>query len=209
MRGLTQRQKEVLEFIGEFQRNRGFPPAVRDIAKHFHLVSAAGVHKHIKALVRKGFLAKEDFLSRSLRVLGAQPGFGSGSPSAVELPLLGYVAAGHPIESVAQTQEFVSVPRDLVTQSASSYVLKVRGDSMIEDFICDGDYVVLESRQSARDGETVVALLHGQEATLKRIYREDGNVRLQPANASLQPILVPGPDVQIQGVVVAILRRFR
>ena len=209
MRGLTHRQKEVLEYIGEFQRNRGFPPAVRDIAKHFQLVSAAGVHKHIKALVRKGFLAKDDFLSRSLRVLRGEPPAESRGTAPFELPLLGYVAAGRPIEAVAQNQEFISVPRDLVPSGSDNYVLRVRGDSMIGDFICDGDYVVMESRDTARDGETVVALIRGQEATLKRLYRENGTVRLQPANPTVDPIVVPGDDVQIQGVVVAILRRFR
>jgi repressor LexA len=208
MKGLTQRQKEVLEYIGEFQHNRGFPPAVRDIAKHFQLVSAAGVHKHIKALVRKGFLAKDDFLSRSLRVLrGAAPADTPGN-SPYELPLLGYVAAGRPIEAITQNQEFISVPRDFVSPGRKNYVLRVRGDSMIGDFICDGDYVVMESRDTARDGETVVALIRGQEATLKRFYHENGTVRLQPANPSVDPIVVPGEDVQIQGVVVAIWRRF-
>jgi len=209
MRGLTQRQREVLDYIGEFQRNRGFPPAVRDIAKHFHLVSAAGVHKHIKALVRKGFLAKENFLSRSLRVLGAEPERESRPGASFDLPLLGYVSAGRPIESVAQNQEFISVPRDLVQAGRDNYVLRVRGDSMIGDYICDGDYVVMESRSTAQDGETVVALIRGQEATLKRLYRENGIVRLQPANTTVDPIVVPGDDVQIQGVVVAIWRRFR
>ena len=209
MRGLTHRQKEVLEYIGEFQRNRGFAPAVRDIAKHFQLVSAAGVHKHIKALVRKGFLAKDDFLSRSLRVLRGEPPAESRGTAPFELPLLGYVAAGRPIEAVAQNQEFISVPRDLVPSGSDNYVLRVRGDSMIGDFICDGDYVVMESRDTARDGETVVALIRGQEATLKRLYRENGTVRLQPANPTVDPIVVPGDDVEIQGVVVAILRRFR
>ena len=209
MRGLTQRQKEVLEYIGEFQRNRGFPPSVRDIAKHFQLVSAAGVHKHIKALVRKGFLAKDDFLSRSLRVIGAESSTQSSGAPSIELPLLGYVAAGRPIEAVAQNQEFISVPRNLVTPGRNNYVLRVRGDSMIGDFICDGDYVVMESRNTARDGETVVALIRGQEATLKRLYQENGSVRLQPANPSMNPIIVPGEDIQIQGVVVAILRSFR
>jgi repressor LexA len=209
MRGLTQRQKEVLEFIGDYQRNRGFPPAVRDIAKHFHLVSAAGVHKHIKALVRKGFLAKENFLSRSLRVIGGDSATGPANSGSFELPLLGYVAAGRPIESIAQNQEFISVPRDLVPQGRNNYVLRVRGDSMIGDFICDGDYVVMESRETAHDGETVVALIRGQEATLKRFYRENGTVRLQPANPAVDPIVISGDDVQIQGVVVAIWRRFR
>ena len=210
MKGLTSRQKEVLDYIGEFQRTRGFPPSVRDIARHFHLVSAAGVHKHIKALVRKGFLAKEDFLSRSLRVIGGQAeNGGAARPPTVELPLLGYVAAGQPIEAIAQQHETVSVPADLLTLPEGNYVLKVKGDSMIEDCICDGDYVVMEPRETAHNGEMVVALLNGQEATLKRLYREGDHVRLQPANPAMQPILVRDPGLRIQGVVVGIWRRYR
>ena len=209
MKGLTTRQKEVLDYIGEYQRQRGFPPAVRDIARHFRLVSAAGVHKHIKALVRKGFVAKEDFLSRSLRVLGTEPeGGGAGRAATVEIPLLGYVAAGRPIEAIAQEHETVAVPADLLTQPGGNYVLKVKGDSMIEDAICDGDYVVMEPRETARNGEMVVALINGQEATLKRFYREADHIRLQPANPAMKPILFRDADLRLQGVVVGLYRRY-
>jgi repressor LexA len=209
MKGLTQRQRQVLEYVGEYQRQRGFPPAVRDIARHFHLVSAAGVHKHIKALVRKGFLAKEDYISRSLRVIGGEPRNTRPMAPFAELPLLGYVAAGQPIEALQQEHETVTVPAELLTVPRGNYVLRVKGNSMIDDCICDGDYVVMEPRETARDGEMVVALVNGQEATLKRFYREGDYIRLQPANPSMQPILIRNPELRVQGVVVGIWRHYR
>ena len=207
MKGLTTRQKEVLEYIGQYQTQRGFPPAVRDIARHFNLVSAAGVHKHIKALVRKGFLAKENFLSRSIRVIGAHGP--ADARQTVEIPLLGYVAAGQPIEAVTQDHETVSIPGDLLANPEGLYALRVKGESMIEDYVCDGDFVVMEPRDSATNGEMVVALINGQEATLKRFYREGDHVRLQPANPTMQPIVIRDAEVRIQGVVVALWRNFR
>ena len=210
MKGLTRRQQEVLDYIASYHRQRGYSPAVRDIAKHFHLVSAAGVHKHIKALVKKGVLAKADYLSRSLRVLHAKPAPAPARESyTVELPLMGYVAAGQPIEAVQQGQETIAVPSDLLTIPNGNYLLKVRGESMIEEYICDGDYVVMEPRETADNGETVVALINGQEATLKRFYREADHIRLQPANPSMAPILIRDEDVRVQGVVVGIWRRCR
>lgn len=210
MKDLTKRQAEVLSYIEQYMDEKRFPPAVRDIAKHFNLVSAAGVHKHIKALVKKGYLAKEEFLSRSLRVL--RP---TGRPiprhtralHVVELPLAGYVAAGQPIEAVQQ-QETITVPAHLMTMPEGNYVLKVRGESMVDDCISDGDYVVMEPRETAEKGEMVVALINGQEATLKRFYPEGDKVRLQPANAAMKPIVVDGRDVRVQGVVVGIWRRY-
>ena len=207
MKVLTRRQQEVLDYIASYLQERGYSPAVRDIAKHFHLVSAAGVHKHIKALVKKGVLAKEDYLSRSLRVLRPKPALAPGD--TVELPLMGYVAAGQPIEAVQQGQETIAVPSGLLTKTHGNYLLKVRGGSMIEEFICDGDYVVMEPRETADNGETVVALINGQEATLKRFYREADHIRLQPANPSMAPILIRDEDVRVQGVVVGIWRRYR
>lgn len=207
MKVLTRRQQEVLDYIASYHQERGYSPAVRDIAKHFHLVSAAGVHKHIKALVKKGVLAKEDYLSRSLRVL--RPKSAPAAGDTVELPLMGYVAAGQPIEAVQQGQETIAVPSGLLTKTHGNYLLKVRGESMIEEFICDGDYVVMEPRETANNGETVVALINGQEATLKRFYREADHIRLQPANPSMAPILIRDEDVRVQGVVVGIWRRYR
>jgi repressor LexA len=214
MKELTKRQKEVLDIIARTVRTKGYPPSMREITAQLNLASAAGIHKHIKALVRKGFLSKEDYLSRSLRIVrdpsspASGPAAGPGS-DRVELPLRGTIAAGQPIEAIEQHQETLTVPMTLLGRNgAEHFVLRVRGDSMIEESILDGDYVVVESRQNARNGEVVVALLHGQEATLKRFYRENGRVRLQPANAAMAPILVAGGDLRVQGVVVGIWRRF-
>ena len=214
MKELTKRQNEVLDIIERAVRTKGYPPSMREITSELKLASAAGIHKHIKALVRKGFLAKEDFLSRSLRILRDPPG-SAGRPAAlpaaerVELPLVGTIAAGRPIEAIEQHQETLTVPMALLGRhGAEHFVLRVRGDSMVEESILDGDYVVVESRQNARNGEVVVALLNGQEATLKRFFRENGRVRLQPANATMAPIVVSGGDLRVQGVVVGIWRRF-
>jgi repressor LexA len=211
MKELTKRQKEVLDIIERTVRTKGYPPSMREITSVMGLASAAGIHKHIKALVRKGYLAKEDYLSRSLRVVRPEGvGRKPPGPELVELPLVGYVAAGQPIEAIEQRQETLVVPASLTGGGARGkpFVLRVRGNSMVEEGILDGDYVIVEPRESARDGEVVVALLRGQEATLKRFYRENGTVRLQPANAAMAPIIVPGADVQLQGVVVGIWRRF-
>ena len=211
MKELTRRQREVLQFIDEFVGSKGYPPSVRDIAKRFNLVSAAGVHKHIKALVKKNFLTKTDFLSRSLRVVNpvAAARGEAYREETLELPLVGFVAAGKPIEAIEQSNETLAVPASLAGSGRGHYALQVRGESMIEDGILDGDFVVMEPRQNARNGEMVVALINSQEATLKRFYRENGQIRLQPANPAVAPIIITKDDVSIQGVVVGIWRRYR
>jgi repressor LexA len=207
MKGLTRRQKDVLDFIEMAIRSKGYPPSIREIAAHLELASAAGVHKHVKALVRKGYLSKENHLSRSLRPLAAAVGPSTAPADTVELPLVGYVAAGKPIEAIAQ-QEVLPVPATLLSTRRRHFVLRVRGDSMIEESILDGDYVIMEEREEARNGEVVVALINNQEATLKRFYRENGRVRLQPANAAMEPIIVRDRELRIQGVVVAVWRQY-
>lgn len=210
MKELTKRQKEVLDIIEHAVRSKGYPPSMREITAQLNLASAAGIHKHIKALVRKGYLSKENYLSRSLRIVrDGGDGAAAAPADLVELPLVGYVAAGLPIEAIEQRNETLTVPVALLRGAgAKHFVLRVRGDSMVEESILDGDYVIVESRETARNGEVVVALVHGQEATLKRFYRENGHIRLQPANAAMAPILVPGQDVRVQGVVVGIWRRY-
>jgi repressor LexA len=210
MKELTKRQKEVLEIIDQTVRAKGYPPSMREITAQLHLTSAAGIHKHIKALVRKGYLAKENYLSRSLRVVHDDAAADVGGlPELVQVPLVGIVAAGQPIEAIEQRHETLSLPAALLGAAGTRhFVLRVKGDSMVEEGILDGDYVIVESRETARNGEVVVALLHGHEATLKRFYQENGRVRLQPANAAMQPIVVSGGDVRVQGVVVGIWRRF-
>lgn len=209
MKALTRRQKDVLEIIETTIRERGIPPSMREVTAQLHLASAAGVHKHIKALVKKGYLIKDDFLSRSLRLTHGDPAAGGAATAPlVELPLVGYVAAGRPIEAVEHHEEYFTVPRDLLgARSRRHFILKVRGDSMVEEAILDGDYVIVEERETAQNGEVVVALING-EATLKRFYRENGRVRLQPANSAMAPIIVQGQDLRVQGVVVGVWRKY-
>lgn len=207
MKELTHRQREVLEFIERYLDDKGYPPSVRDIAREFGLVSAAGVHKHIKALVRKGYVAKDDFLSRSIKVLRSRMAPHS-VDAAVEVPLAGYVAAGQPIEAIQQSGETLSIPLSVAGSDMDRYALRVRGESMIDDGILDGDYVIMDPRQEAHNGEMVVALINNQEATLKRFYRENGRVRLQPANPSVDAIFVDSGDFRVQGVVVGIWRQY-
>lgn len=210
MKDLTRRQAEVLTFIEAFIDEKGFPPSVRDVTNHFHLASAAGAHKHIKALVKKGFLAKDDFLSRSLRIARRRPPPARDDVlEAVEIPLLGRVAAGRPIEALPQNQEQLSVPASLTARVPRCFALQVQGDSMMDEGILDGDYVVLEPRETADNGEVVVALLNGDEATLKRFYRENGHIRLQPSNAAMEPIIVTSAEIAVQGVVVGLVRNYR
>lgn len=199
---LTRRQREIYDFVCRFIEERGYSPSLEEIGSHFGLSSVATVHKHVQHLVDKGWLRKSWNRSRSVEPV--RPGEDA---EAVEVPLLGTVAAGAPIEAV-EVQETISVPRSMVGRRGATFVLRVRGDSMIEDQIRDGDYVVVESTPEARDGETVVALLRGEEATLKRFHRAGSRVRLVPANAALQPIEVPAEEVAIRGVVRGLLRRY-
>jgi len=198
---LTRRQREIYDFIRRFVEEKGYSPSLEEIGAAFGLSSVATVHKHIQHLVEKRFLRKAWNRSRSVEPV--EPAGGAGAT----LPLLGEVAAGRPIEAV-EVAETVEVPRELVPRRAESFVLRVRGNSMIEDQIRDGDLVVVESRPEARDGETVVALIRGEDATLKRFYRRGSVVRLEPANAALRALELPAQDVQIRGVVRGLLRRY-
>ena len=206
MKSLTKRQQDIFLFIESYIQDRGFPPTVREIAAKFNLVSPGGVHKHIQALVKKKLLTKEDQQSRTLQVRRQAPTHEKG---VVELPLMGYVAAGKPIEAIAQGTDTVAVPMQLAPNPRHNYLLMVKGDSMIEEAILDGDYVVMEPREQARNGEMVVALINGSQATLKRFYQEQTHIRLQPSNQTMAPILIKEGDLRIQGIVVGIWRRYR
>ena len=199
---LTRRQREIYDFICSFVDEHGYSPSLEEIGGHFGLSSVATVHKHVQHLVEKGMLRKAWNRSRSVEPVEARP-----AASVVSLPLLGVVAAGAPIEAI-EVPETIDVPRQLVPRRGDCFVLRVRGDSMIEDQICDGDFVVVESRPEARNGETVVALVDGDEATLKRFYRHGRRVRLQPANSSMKPIEVAASQVQVRGVVRGLLRQY-
>jgi repressor LexA len=200
---LTERQRDVLGFIeSELERN-GVAPTLREISEKFGFASTASAQKHIALLERKGFLRREKHQKRGLVLAHRSPTDG---PFEIELPLLGLVAAGSPIESVPDPEP-VSVPPDFI-RTGEHFVLKVRGESMIEDGIHDGDLVVVQSTTEATDGDMVVAMVEG-EVTLKRFFRASPNtVRLQPANAEMSAILVAADTLTIQGVVVGLLRRY-
>jgi repressor LexA len=200
---LTKRQKEILDFIHAFIDEHGYAPSFEEIAGSFGYSSLATVHEHLSNLERKGYIRKSYNESRSIEMVPE-----NGTVSAMELPLLGTVAAGLPIEAV-QDQESLAVPPDMIRPGKDNFVLRVEGDSMIEEQIRDGDYIVVSSQPTASDGEVVVALIGGDSVTVKRLYREPNNrVRLQPANAAMSPILVDASEVAVQGVVVGLIRRF-
>src|SRR2546423_287266 len=205
---LTKRQKEVLDFIAGFVDENGYCPSYEEIARGLELASLATVHKHISVLEAKSYLKRGFNQSRSLELAPRyiQEMRRTKSP-AVDIPLLGRIAAGAPVEAGGQKEGLNFAD---FAGSGDTFALEVRGHSMIEDHICDADVILLERVTQARDGGIVVALVSGTETTLKRFYREPGDmVRLQPANSTLRPIMVPARDVQIQGRLLAVLRKYR
>jgi repressor LexA len=205
---LTKRQKEVLDFLVSFETKHGYAPSFEEIGKGMKLTSLATVHKHITTLEKKGFIRRGYNQSRSIEILQL--------PKSVkdqvverrvqELPMVGRIAAGRPLEAVEE-RETISLGD--FARGANSFVLQVKGNSMIEDHILDGDYVVCEQTQVANAGDIVVALVNGEDATLKRFYREGaGKVRLQPANSEMAPIILPASDVKIQGRLISVLRKY-
>jgi repressor LexA len=200
---LTKRQREILTYLESHIRERGYAPSFEEIAEHFAFQSLATVHEHLTNLERKGYIRRAYNESRAIEVLPPK-----GTAGATEIPLLGLVAAGAPIEAVVHG-EAIAVPDQMLPRRGPNYALRVRGDSMIDDHIVDGDFVVVHGRQSADNGEMVIALLNGSEATVKRYYKEPGGwVRLQPSNTSMQPLRIHEGDLMIQGVVVGVIRRF-
>jgi repressor LexA len=199
---LTKRQRQILDYVESFIEAYGYSPSFEEIAGNFGYNSLATVHEHLSNLEQKGFLRKNYNKSRSLEVVRAEIG-----ALAVELPLLGSVAAGLPIEAIPD-QDTVSVPHDMV-RSGNNYVLRVKGSSMVDEQIRDGDYIIVNSRQTAENGEMVVALVHGDSATVKKFYREkDGRIRLQPANPTMEPMYFDASEVEIQGIVVGVIRKY-
>lgn len=210
---LTRRQREIFDFISGFVEEQGYSPSLEEIASAFGLSSVATVHKHVKHLVDKGYLRKAWNRSRSVEPVPAREDTRSneGAGESCHLPILGTVAAGSPIEAIepdAAMAEQVAVPSDMISGKRSHYVLRVRGDSMIDDQICDGDLVVIEGRHEARNGETVVALVDGADATLKRFYRNGAQVKLVPANQTMAPMEFHASQVEIRGVVRGLIRQF-
>jgi repressor LexA len=198
---LTKRQREILDYLNEFIQQHGYAPSLEEVGRRFGLSSLATVHKHLTNLQEKGFIKRAWNRSRSVELVQTKPG-----GRAVELPLLGFVAAGAPIEAIA-SNETIAVPEDLVGKR-DTYVLRVKGDSMIDEQIRDGDFVIVEDRKTAENGEMVIALLASTDVTLKKFYRENGHVRLQPANPTMQPIIVPAEQLQVQGVVIGVMRKY-
>jgi repressor LexA len=197
---ITRRQKEVLDFIRNFVERCGYSPSFEEIAHGLDLSSLATVHKHISNLERKGLLQRAHNRSRSIDVLPERKRL-----TIPDIPMLGRIAAGRPVEAL-ETRESLSL-NDIVDNKAV-FALEVRGESMRDDHIMDGDYVLVEKARTARQGEIVVALVDGSETTLKRYYLEGNVVRLQPANTEMEPIYVPAEQVAIQGRVLAIVRKF-
>lgn len=199
---LTKRQKLIYDFIVSFIMENGYAPSIVEIGERFGLSSPATIHKHLTNLEAKGLIRRARNLSRAIELTEQ----GRPAGSSVEAPLLGQIAAGAPIETYP-VEETISIPNDMLGRRRT-YVLRVRGESMIEEQIRDGDYVIVDERSHAENGETVVALVDNESATLKKFYAENGNVRLQPANSSMEPIVVSADRVIIQGVVIGLLRKF-
>jgi len=200
--GLTDRQRQVLDFISDSIRKRGYPPTLREIGSHFGIRSTNGVNDHLRALEKKGFLHREDLKSRALRPLFTEDEF-------VEVPVLGKVAAGQPMLAVQNYEDTVKIDRFFIGQNREVFALRVKGDSMIEAGIFDGDYVFIRKQLQASSGEIVVAMI-GDEATVKRYYPEGDTIRFQPANAAMSPIIVRKRDfrsVNLLGVVIGVYRK--
>jgi repressor LexA len=198
---LTKRQREILDFITEFANEHGYAPSLREIGEHLGLNSPSTIHAHVENLKKKGFLKTSYNEARSIEVAKVDNVWSQ----AIELPLAGLITAGEPIEAVEQN-ETIAVPADFVADQDNSYVLQVKGESMIEDGILSGDYVIVERCSSPTNGDVVVALLNNAYATLKKFYREANRIRLQPANATMKPIY--SQDPLIQGVVRGVIRKF-
>jgi repressor LexA len=198
---LTKRQKQLYDYLDDYIARHGYAPTLDEIGRHFNLSSLATVHKHLSNLEHKGLIVRKWNFSRAIELVPRQK-----KSAAIELPLLGLVAAGQPIEAL-ETNDTFTVPEEFIRRQ-NTFVLRVKGNSMIEDGIWDGDYIIVEERQSAENGETVVALVNG-EATVKKFYHDKGGkIRLMPANESMAPIIVKDKDVTVRGVVVAVMRRY-
>ena len=202
---LYPRERQLLDFITQFIQRYGYAPTLKEIGEAVGMASVATVHEHIDRLRQKGFVKKLDGTARGIEVIKDQ--YRSGSTEAsVELPVLGYIAAGRPLEPYLDPNQYMSVAPSMISQQKPNYVLQVKGASMIDDGILDGDYVVIQHQQDAKNGDIVVALLPNGMATLKRIYFEKDRIKLMPANSQMSPIFAT--HVKIQGKVVGVIRRY-
>ena len=200
---LTKRQREILDYLNDYAEKLGYAPSFEEIAEKFGYSSLATVHEHLSNLERKGYIRRSYNESRAIEILPSDV-----FAKAIELPMLGAVAAGTPLEAHL-TGETMSVPESFVRRTGQHYVLKVRGNSMIDAHISDGDFVVVQEKPAADNGDMVIAMLGTGGATVKKYYRErDGRVRLQPANDTMQPMYVNENEIAIQGIVVGVMRRY-
>jgi repressor LexA len=204
---ITRRQRQVYDFISEFVQKNGYSPSFEEIGEGLELSSLAPVHKHISNLEKKGLLTRDYNRSRSIDLLPPKGRLKQAMSvnTTMVLPLMGRIAAGQPIEAVP-SNETISLA-DFV-RSKEVFVLEVRGDSMQDEAILNGDYVMVEKSRTAHNGDIVVALVEGTDATLKRFYREGENIRLQPSNVTMKPIIVPAASVEVQGKVIGVLRKY-
>jgi repressor LexA len=198
---LTKRQRQILDFINEFSQKNSYSPSYREIGDNFELSSTATIHAHVSALQKKGLVKKAHNEARSIELIDNKIEWAQ----AIELPLAGLITAGEPIEAI-ETKETIAVPANFVTDNINSYVLEVKGESMKDEGILSGDFVIVERNPSPKNGDIIVALLDNAFATLKKFYREKDFIRLQPANSSMEPIFVK--DLIVQGVVKGVIRRF-
>jgi repressor LexA len=210
---LTDRQREILDFITQSIRERGYPPTLREIGIHFGIKSTNGVNDHLRALEKKGYLQREDLKSRALRPMGMRGPVRAPSreEDLIDVPLVGRVAAGVPLLAVENVEDTVRVDRFFIGQTREVFALRVKGDSMIEDGIFDGDYIFVRKQLQASRGDIVVAMIN-DEATVKRYYPEGDSIRFQPANAAMEPIIVRKRDwksVNLIGLVVGVYRKMR
>lgn len=202
---LTRRQRQVYDFIGDFVARNGYSPSFEEIGEALGLSSLATVHKHVSNLEQKGMLKRDYNRSRSIDLLPMKGRARGGLLAELELPLVGRIAAGRPVE---QLENPATLSLADFARSRDVFVLQVTGESMQDEHIVDGDYVLVEKASTARDGEIVVALVDGAETTLKRLYREGEQIRLQPSNATMRPIMLPAAQVQVQGRVIGVLRKY-
>lgn len=202
---LYKRQKEIVEYISQYIQKSGTSPTLTEIADAMNLSSLATVHEHLQALVKKGVIRRFEGAVRGIEILDEKI---SANLSGIELSLIGYIAAGRPIEAIQNPTETIVVSPDLVSKTKRCYVLQVKGDSMIKEGIFDGDYVVIQQQDTAENGDIVVALLDNGFATLKSFYKENNRIRLQPANDSMDPIYVLPSEIKIQGKVTGVIRKY-
>lgn len=211
MSTLTKKQKQILDFIHDFQRDHGYSPSYREIASHFELSSVATVFQHVKNLEKRGFVRIAENEARSIEIVEplsvVQENVAEVPELALDMiPLAGVITAGQPIEAIEE-KEMISVPLSLTREPGEFFALRVKGESMIEDGIFDGDLVILKKQDFAQNGDIVVALIENEYATLKRYYKEKDHIRLQPANATMEPFRIKG-DVQVQGKLMGLIRTY-